>query len=163
MSTIFQDSVSVYVRYNGSIIRPLPAAWDFGRGVQVTQGPVLYDGTWRYVGDRPVEVTIGDKVPVKMIGHSPFYLIDNREVWTSHGEAEYWNGSKQVRWPSDTRYAHGQRYGYPCKVCGEHATHQLGPDPTTADHVCADHLPWDDKALGDALAAAAQAEIDAQR
>lgn len=87
MSIVYEDEHSKYVIFNGSVNRPVPTFND--------TGPVLVDGEWRKVGDEVVSVEVGQNVKVKMIGHSPYFLVDGSEVWTTHGQRHYYDSKNK--------------------------------------------------------------------
>lgn len=102
MSIVHEDSHSLYVIANGSVIRPVPSIVDFGNGPNITKGPVLFNKEWRMVGDLPISVTLNDNVKVKMIGNSPYYLVNGQEVWTTHGQRHYYDSEAKKLIRNDT-------------------------------------------------------------
>ena len=114
LTKIKQDSVSVYVRCNGAIYRPIPAkltyVWDDGtERLSITKGPHVIDGAWRYVIGR-TKWKVGEEAHVKNINYTPYCNVEG-ELWTTHGADFYFDGNnKRIKVPTDECFSNGQVY-----------------------------------------------------
>lgn len=100
---IYEDSVSPYIKINGSIHRPIPSSLQYVKsGVHVLEGPQNINGTWTYVTGQ-TNHKIGTKVRAKHIIYTPYSNVDG-ELWVTHGT--YYDQPKPL--VSENCYHYGQ-------------------------------------------------------
>ena len=108
MTLVREDTHGVYVIVNGSIHRPVPSRVRHS-GVLVTHdGPMFLDGVLTKVGG--TRFVKGDKPKVKNVNYTPYSIVGENELWTTHGYAFLRDGTGRHA-DSNMAWMHGQEYG----------------------------------------------------